>query len=60
MKKPANLAEFLMNSPLAGSGIDLTRSKDGPRDLQDLFGPDDPADGESADAPPINPGEHDS
>lgn len=34
-KKPRkNLAQFLMESPLAGSGLDLTRDKDIGRDIE--------------------------
>ena len=29
-----NLAQFLMESPLAGSGLDLTRDKDPGRDIE--------------------------
>lgn len=34
-RKPRkNLAQFLMESPLAGSGLDLTRDKDPGRDIE--------------------------
>ena len=34
-KKPRkNLAQFLMESPLAGSGLDLERDKDQRRDIE--------------------------
>ncbi len=33
-KKYKNLAEFFMNSPLRGSGIDLRRDKRGPREFK--------------------------
>jgi prevent-host-death family protein len=32
-KRKGTLAEFFLNSPLRGSGIDLERSKDGPRPI---------------------------
>lgn len=31
---PQNLAQFLMESPLAGSGLDLARDKDPGRDIE--------------------------
>jgi prevent-host-death family protein len=31
--RPGNLAEFFAESPLRGSGLDLTRTKDGPREV---------------------------
>jgi prevent-host-death family protein len=32
-KRKGSLAEFLMNSPLRGSGIEIERIKDRPRDI---------------------------
>lgn len=31
--KPTNLAELLLNSPLAGAGLDLERTRDYPRSV---------------------------
>ena len=33
-RRKGNLAEFFMNSPLRGSGIDLERIHDEPRDIE--------------------------
>ena len=33
-RRKGNLAEFFMNSPLRGSGIDLERIDDEPRDIE--------------------------
>ena len=33
-KRRKNFAQFLMESPLAGSGLDLERSRDGGRDIE--------------------------
>ena len=39
--KKESLSEFLLNSPLRGSGIDLTRSKDMGRPTPDFSGDED-------------------
>jgi prevent-host-death family protein len=31
--RPGNLAEFFAESPLRGSGLEITRTKDGPREI---------------------------